>query len=802
MKRRELNKMKRRAFMIFLAAVIAFAGMPIIYTSAGIADDIEISYDIEETRILEGNIFTLYFTIDEVHTGEIDSIGFKIETNQNFKVLNGNSDVANAELGKTYSVNLQYLGGSNSLPIKIKYVKDGKDMGEPIMNIEIDEIDEDSVDPPSSSSGNEPKLIIESSSIPVAAAGETMKIPITVTNESRYSAKDISVKLTLSDSDDNPFEISSLNLVQSISSLNAKKSDGLIFSLKVKPYAEEKTYEINIQFSYYNSKNNLFASNEKIYVKVTNSKNEPVLMIQDIKHSTYPVKAGGKFQVSFDAANVGGIDAKGVKVSVEGLNKDGFTLYSGVNSWYFDSIAGNGKKNITVDLVAADSMESGNHGLEIKLEYKDQRNNSYTGSSSFFVNVQGESKSSNVALKNISVMPKEVKVNENFTLSFDVHNEGKTAARNVKMTIKGDEGIISKSPDVRIIENLAAGEQEKLEYILYANNEAKTQNYNILISLEYEDAEKEGSKYSVNQYAGVYVNGGNSKITPKIIISNYNFEPKLVRAGEEFSMDLTFMNTSMTKEVKNVKIYLTGIDSDKEGNVVFTPVGSSNTFFVDSIKPKGTALRSITMFTIPDAQPKYYNITANIEYQDNDGTEYKAEELVGIPVIQQSKLDASEIGLPPEIYIGQPTPISLQYYNKGKTKLSNLMIKVEGDFQIENGEAFIGNFESGSSDYYEAMITAMNPGTAAGKVVFSFEDPSGDEFTYEREFSINAIEMPQMEMPGGEMPMPPVSTKDKIMNNTIKNKFFWIGIVVIAAAVFTSRRLIRKKRRKDMDLDE
>jgi len=376
-----------------------------------------------------------------------------------------------------------------------------------------------------------------------------------------------------------------------------------------------------------------------------------------------------------------------------------------------------------------------------------------------------------------------------------------TAARNVKVTVKGDEGIISKSPDVRIIENLAAGEQKKLEYILYANSEAKTQNYNILLNLEYEDAEKEGSKHSVAQYAGIYVNGGNSKITPKIIISNYNLEPKLVRAGEEFNMDLTFMNTSMTKEVKNVKIYLTGIDSDKEGNVVFTPVGSSNTFFVDSIKPKGNAARSITMYTIPDAQPKYYNITANIEYQDDEGTEYKAAELIGIPVIQQSKLDASEISLPPEVYIGQPSPISLQYYNKGKTKLTNLMIKIEGDFQLENGEAFIGNFESGSSDYYEAMLTPTKPGSANGKVVFSFEDPSGEEFKYEREFTVNVVEMPPMEMPGEMLPEP-VSTKDKIMNNTIKNKYFWIGIAVIAAGVFTSRKLIKNKRRKDMDLDE
>jgi hypothetical protein len=207
------------------------------------------------------------------------------------------------------------------------------------------------------------------------------------------------------------------------------------------------------------------------------------------------------------------------------------------------------------------------------------------------------------------------------------------------------------------------------------------------------------------------------------------------------------------------------------------------------------------MYTIPDAQPKYYNITANIEYQDDEGTEYKAAELVGIPVIQQSKLDASEISLPPEVFIGQPTPISLQYYNKGKTKLSNLMIKVDGDFQIENGEAFIGNFESGSSDYYEAMLIATKPGAADGRVIFSFEDPSGEEFTYEREFTINAMEMPVMDM-SGEMPPPPLSTKDKIMNYTIKSIYFWIGIVVFVAAILVSRRLIKNKRRKVMELDE
>ncbi|KUO74236.1 MAG: hypothetical protein APF77_11825 [Clostridia bacterium BRH_c25] len=801
----KIFKMKRRLFIIILAALLAFTGIPILNISAlGLQDDIEVHYRTTASSINRGDIFTLTIILENISDVSDDSkfsnIIFDIQTNSNFTVLGGQSSVSNAKFGDEYSINLQYEGGSNNVPIRISYTKDGTAVAATYANITISEIDESS----SSSSGsysNEPKLLIAGTSIPEAASGDAMKISLTITNESKYTARNIIIKLTPEDSDSSPFDMNSLSLSKSISSLNAGKSEGVIFDLKVKPYAEEKTYVMNVEFKYDNSRNNSFTSNEKIYVKVTGNKTEPVLMLGDIKYSANPVKAGAKFQVSIDVSNVGDLDAEGIRLSVEGLKKEEFTLSSGVDSWYFDKIEGNDKKNIILSLLAADSMGSGNYGLSIKMDYKDQRKNSYTNNASFFVNVQGEAKSSNVSLNNIVVMPQEVKTNENFMLSFDVYNEGKTAARNVKVTVKGDEGIISKSPDVRIIENLAAGEQKKLEYILYANSEAKTQNYNILLNLEYEDAEKEGSKHSVAQYAGIYVNGGNSKITPKIIISNYNLEPKLVRAGEEFNMDLTFMNTSMTKEVKNVKIYLTGIDSDKEGNVVFTPVGSSNTFFVDSIKPKGNAARSITMYTIPDAQPKYYNITANIEYQDDEGTEYKAAELIGIPVIQQSKLDASEISLPPEVYIGQPSPISLQYYNKGKTKLTNLMIKIEGDFQLENGEAFIGNFESGSSDYYEAMLTPTKPGSANGKVVFSFEDPSGEEFKYEREFTVNVVEMPPMEMPGEMLPEP-VSTKDKIMNNTIKNKYFWIGIAVIAAGVFTSRKLIKNKRRKDMDLDE
>lgn len=790
--------MKRRILLLFLALIISLGTVPVINTSAD-NNDIDVTYDVDASSITTGNIFELKLTFLEgdVSLDDNDITSIEIVDSSYFDELSSDLNMSTFTFGQEYTYNMKYNGGSNNISVKIVYNLSGSKTI--YKNLEITEIDEGGSS--SGSSSSEPKLVIESTSIPTAAAGDTMKIPLTVTNESRYSARNVTVELSPEDSADNPFEMNSLNLQQSITSLAGRKSEGLSFNMKVKPYAIEGTYPLNVKFKYYNSGNSYYTNTESIYVKVTGNKNEPVLTVQDIKYSSNPVTAGAKMQVSFNICNMGDLDAKGVKVAIQGLEKDKFTLSSGVDSYFFDIIKGNEKKNIVVSLLAADSMGSGNYSLGVKMEYSDQRKKTYSDEASFFLGVQGSAKASNISLDNITVMPQEVKANENFLMSFDVNNHGKTEAKNVKLTVKGDEGIISKSPDVRIIEQLATGEKRKLEYILYANSETKSQNYNIMITLEYEDAENANNKHMITQYAGVFVNGGNSKITPKIIISNYNFEPKLVRAGEEFQLQMDFMNTSITKEVKNVKIYLTGIDSDKEGNIVFTPVGSSNTFFVDSIKPKGTAAREITMYTIPDAQPKYYNITANIEYQDEDGTEYKAAELIGIPVIQQSKLDASELTLPPEVFIGQPSPISMQYYNKGKTKLSNLMIKVEGDFQIENGEAFIGNFESGSSDYFEAMITPNKPGQAAGKVVFSYEDPSGEEFTYEREFTINAVEMPPMEIPG-DMPPAELSLKDKLMNNTIKNKFFWIGVVVVGAGIFTARRLIRKKRRKDLDLDE
>ena len=185
-------------------------------------------------------------------------------------------------------------------------------------------------------------------------------------------------------------------------------------------------------------------------------------------------------------------------------------------------------------------------------------------------------------------------------------------------------------------------------------------------------------------------------------------------AGNEFDLTMTLMNSHKQKSVHNIKMFLTmteetSSDTEKTGNI-FTPVNSSNTFYFDDIVPKGKVDKALRLYVVPDAQPKTYTLTVNFEYEDQDGNEYTSQELLGINVKQVTQLDIDEYTLPEQIEMGMPVTINFSYYNTGKVTLNNLMIRIEGDVQTDNRNTYIGNLESGSSDYYEATFTATATG--------------------------------------------------------------------------------------------
>ena len=123
-------------------------------------------------------------------------------------------------------------------------------------------------------------------------------------------------------------------------------------------------------------------------------------------------------------------------------------------------------------------------------------------------------------------------------------NIGKMDAKNIKVTVESSDqvAVVPKTVNIKRIDSLSPNESERFSFVFLTTKDGETRNYPINITVEYEDDLLEGEKHIISQYVGVYVTkpGEEIKTTPKLIIDRYDFEPHIVKAGENFTKNLSF----------------------------------------------------------------------------------------------------------------------------------------------------------------------------------------------------------------------------------------------------------------------
>ena len=485
-----------------------------------------------------------------------------------------------------------------------------------------------------------PNLTITSSNVYTVEPGESISVSVKVKNTSDYYATNITGSLS-SKSSDVYIDGSTYDTVRDI---RGGSTDTLSFKVKVDETAEGGNYELPLDITYYNdpweSIQQKFTLSGSINIRVPKNTSSPQIIVNrvDIMPSN-TVSAGEVIAVGFALENIGTGPAKDLKISLDGLSNDEFSLAKGVNSKIIQTVEIGDKSYVYFELKASQKLTAGNYELKMNMSYKDIKNETIKEESNFFITVaSGKDKSSNLIIENLSYPIGSIGQNKEATISFDIRNQGQMDAKNIIITANSDDqsGVVPKTVSTIKINSLAKGATEKVNFKFLSTSSAITKNYPIEITVSYTD--DFGEKSELNQFVGIFVNapesGDPAKGKPKLIIDKYSFEPQLVKAGENFDMTLSFYNTSSKKTVKNIKIFLTAEigsnpDGSGGGSSAFTPVDSSNTFYIDSIPPKGRVEKTITMFTIPDAIAKTHTITANFEYEDNEGTELKDIELIG-----------------------------------------------------------------------------------------------------------------------------------------------------------------------------
>jgi len=413
-------------------------------------------------------------------------------------------------------------------------------------------------------------------------------------------------------------------------------------------------------------------------------------------------------------------------------------------------------------------------------------------SATVYVKIENDLKQPLLKLQNVSFEGERLPGGKSSVINLNIFNDSDLIIKDLEAKLSGftPNGInLDRWPDTQYVQSMKKKEIKPLVYRLYIDPTMESGTYTLDLTMKYKD--EFNTEYTKEEKVYLPVDGKGAKdgLNPRIIIDYYDFGSDYVQAGQSFSLFLSLLNTNENKSIKNLKVSL-----GSEGGI-FSPVSSSNSFFVADLPPQAHSDKTITFKCKPAAENETHNITATLDYQDESGNKYTENEIISIPVTQQLQLTTSEVIIPDQVFAGMPTAITLDFYNTGRGIIRNLMIATRGDFEIQNGDIYIGNLEAGKKDYYDVTVIPSQEGKIDGVICLEYDDEIGGHYQMEKPFTLNvlATQEPPME-PGNIEPMP---EEKKIKNWMIAAA---VGVVLLVATGLIIRR-IRKKRR-EVEFDE
>jgi len=300
--------------------------------------------------------------------------------------------------------------------------------------------------------------------------------------------------------------------------------------------------------------------------------------------------------------------------------------------------------------------------------------------------------------------------------------------------------------------------------------------------------------------------------TPRVIVDGFRTEPQTINAGETFKLILKVRNTSKKTAVSNMEINLeaagsssssSSSSSDSDDGVtattasdVFMPVKGSNTLFVDSIGADKIQEVAIDLTARADLTQKPYQLSVSMKYEDSSAQQYESASSISIPIKQKARFDLSTISVEPEsIMVGEEGSVTFSIYNKGRTKLYNVSVKMESD-TITGGDAFVGNLEAGATGNVDLMVTGVQETMDEGeiKISITYEDQDGNPDIYEA--TCNLFVAPESQLVDGMM-------EDMQAEDTSGGVNLWMILGIVGAAIIVVGIVIailtKRKHKKEED---
>ena len=614
-----------------------------------------------------------------------------------------------------------------------------------------------------------PQISIVSDSEFHCNAGETVNMTFTLKNEGELKALNTYVfaDYTLF-SDILIPNYTPLN--QKVGDLKANTSKKVTISYKVSEDAETQLIKIPLDISA-KKENGESVSNDTtnyLYLYIEGKspavEEKTLVLLNGVTQSIESPKAGEELMVSFYLENSGNTEVENIKISPVNISSSGFEPVSSEPYQYIEKIGIGEKKQVSFVLKVGKEVNEGLNIFEINYSYEVKGMEYPSNPESLYIlNVQKETTVLDpeekilLLLNNVKQSVASPKAGQQITISFYLENAGDVDVENIKvlptsLSSSGFEPV--NSEPYQYIEKIGVGEKKQVSLKLKVGKDIKAGLNTLGINYSYEVKGIKQPSEDVTLYVFDVQNSEEAvEISrPKLMVSNFYTDVEDVKAGSVFDFTFDILNTNDSISAKNIKVTVTGASN------AFSVTAGGNSFFVNEIKPQQTAPITINLKASAAATTGAYPINIKIEYEYEGmvATSSYSGEVVEEEILLQVKenlrpsVENVYIGSWDTPMLNQPTMLSFEFYNMGKSTLNNTYITIEGDFTLSNGSNsyYIGNIAAGMPEYIEFEVVPMVEGNAVGKMIIHMEDSNGDEVTMEKEFTTYVMGEMSWEDPG------------------------------------------------------
>lgn len=575
-------------------------------------------------------------------------------------------------------------------------------------------------------------------------AGVADKFSVRIHNTGSYPANNFSVQIA----GEHPFRREVSNLTQDVKYVGQNSEVGLLFDVEVNPLAAPKTYEFDIVFTYRDENNEVRTNTEKTYLKVLNDNSEPIVSVLNYSTNVPKTVKEAVNSINLTLSNSGSLNAQQLKVVLSGMSTSGVVLHNDVDTKTISNLAGGEQTSLYYLVKAGPDSKPGTQQMTVSIEYKDELGNAYKREQQISVEIGGEKEEDKKPKIKVEIFdvkaPEKINPQEQFELSFKIKNDSDKDLENLNIVTSYNEGTFLAMDNSRIaIPKLAIGEVKEYKVHLQSKKDVKMETYHFFITATLPGAGEEVTQLD-KKFASVFLNAVEKEKDkdkeeetlnkPKLIITHYEYGGRVL-AGEEFDLVMDIKNTSTTQATKNIKIVTTSSEN------IFIPVNSSNSTYVDFIGPNETKRISVRLKAKADAAVQIYPVQIKMDYEDGQGraqdsknNPFSETETLSLSVYQVPVITAGDPIMDSAFFEGGKVNIDIEFYNEGRTKVTNLKVKVEG-VDAREMSYYVGNFEPGQRDTFSVQGIAGAEGEYEGKFIFEYQDLNGETFSKEVEFT-------------------------------------------------------------------